>query len=107
MSFETFHKVLEFANGKSWFLERAVFIGVTELQGGKYSLHGSQLESPHSAKMQYIPDPWLAGMWIALRVASVSRRPIKHRLFSRSDPSDVRMNDLLGCCRTGSSTKTR
>ena len=99
ISFETFHKVVEFANGNSSFPERSVLIKVTTLQIGKYSIHGSQVKSLHSAKMHSMPDPWLPVMWIALRVFGVSPRPIKHSLFPMFDPSDVRMNDPLGCCR--------
>ena len=105
ISFEMFHKAVEFANGNSSFPERSIFIEVTKLQIGKYSLHGSQPKSPHSAKMHSIPDPWLPVMWTALRVVGVPPRPIKHSLFPMFDPSDVRMNDPLGCCRADQVTK--
>ena len=44
-------------------------------------------------------------MLTALRVVGVPPRPIKHSLISMFDPSDVRMNDPLGCCRADQVTK--
>lgn len=38
-------------------------------------------------------------MWTALRVVDVPAWQIKNSLFPMFDPSDVRMSDLLGCCR--------
>ena len=106
MSFEKFHKVLEFTNGKPSFPERSVFTKVTKLQIGKHSLLGSQVKSPHSAKMHSMSNPWLPVYVDSLACCWCSSAANQAQSFPNVDPSIIRMNDSLACCRSDQVMKT-